>query len=180
MKKTKLIIGMILMCSCFVCACSNTSNTKDNNKGNINQESSVSNSNKSTNNKQETNESNSSNDEENSETLTKIAFDYIDEIQYKNSTNSAAGLEILLPTDFNEVINDYDIGAFLKKRNELSKENGFDFEEYLGTEVYLFTCSSEVDDLILLINDNKIIGSWIDNNKEESDFHIIRTNTNEL
>lgn len=101
--------------------------------------------------------------------------EYIEEIEYTVALNSAAGLWIVLPHSFGEDICESEIGSFLNERNELSKINGFDFSDYLGKEVYLYTCSSEWDDdLILLVYQGTIIGAWKDSTRK--DFHFIRFN----
>lgn len=102
--------------------------------------------------------------------------EYKAKIGYDTMINSAAALEILLPAGFYEVTSQVEIGPFLRSRNELSKQSGFNFADYMGKTVVLYTCSSETDDdLVLLIYAGKIIGAWKDSTGE--DFHFIRIHT---
>lgn len=61
---------------------------------------------------------------------------------------------------------EFEVGKLFLDRNELSKKEGLDFSGYLGKEVMCFTfkLGSEEDinkDIIVLIYENKVIGSWV-------------------
>jgi hypothetical protein len=70
-----------------------------------------------------------------SETAAQFAKDQGYEIQ----VNSGANYNLQLPGSFNEIKNGVQIGDLLKKRNEVSKQNGLDFSGYLGKSVTLIT-----------------------------------------
>lgn len=116
------------------------------------------------------------------------AEDYLKKINYKVAVNSAAGQKILLPDSFESKYNNFDIGSFLKEKNEKSKKNGLDFKDYLGKEVLLYTYASEKQegDLVLLISNGKVIGAWKDDKVtdpekgELGDFHVILQNTKNI
>jgi hypothetical protein len=114
---------------------------------------------------------------------TEAVREYVTKTNYKVAVNSGAGLLIKLPNSFDEKFNDFNIGEFLHKKNEQSKQNGLDFKEYLGKEVMLFTYASAVQEgnLVLLIYQGKVVGAWIDDTEENlDDFHVIRTNTQDF
>lgn len=116
------------------------------------------------------------------------AEDYLKKINYKVAVNSAAGQKILLPDSFESKYNNFDIGSFLKEKNEKSKINDLDFKDYLGKEVLLYTYASEKQegDLVLLISNGKVIGAWKDDKVtdpekgELGDFHVILQNTKNI
>jgi hypothetical protein len=112
------------------------------------------------------------------------ANNYVKQINYKVAVNSGACQKILLPGTFEDEFNNFDIGSFLKEKNEESKKNGLDFKDYLGKQVLLYSYASEIQegDLVLLILNGKVIGAWKDDKmkdpEEESDyFHVILENT---
>lgn len=116
------------------------------------------------------------------------ADNYVNQINYKVAVNSAAGQKILLPDSFESKYNNFDIGSFLKEKNEKSKKNGLDFKDYLGKEVLLYTYASEKQEggLVLLISNGKVIGAWKDDKVtdpekgELGDFHVILQNTKNI
>ncbi|MDD2300658.1 MAG: DUF4830 domain-containing protein [Syntrophomonadaceae bacterium] len=92
--------------------------------------------------------------------------------------NSGANFDLQFPITFNEKSNGVQIGDLLKKRNELSKQNGLDFSSYLGKQVTLITYGVEnqkkvVENIDLIMDGNKIVGFWIDNHREPPDFNVI-------
>ncbi len=58
---------------------------------------------------------------------------------YKILVNSGANHDLKLPGSFDEIKNGVQIGALLKEKNELSKQVGLDFSNYLGKSVTLVT-----------------------------------------
>lgn len=98
---------------------------------------------------------------------------------YEIQVNSGANYDLQLPGSFNEIKNGIQIGDLLKKRNELSKQNGLDFSSYLGQPVTLITYSVKneknlEENIDLILEGNKIVGFWIDNNNGVSpDFNVI-------
>ncbi len=97
---------------------------------------------------------------------------------YSIMMNSGANFDLQLPASFNEKKNDFKIGEFLKNRNESSKQNGFDFSSYLSKEVTLITYGVKNEKNVeanvdLILDGNKIVGYWVDNHGEPSDFGVI-------
>ena len=108
---------------------------------------------------------------------------YIDEKGYKlldnNNENTheiedrGQGFKVKLPDSFDAIITrpkeekyEFEVGELFSDRNESSKKEGLDFSEYLGKEVMCFTFKLESEgdinkDIIVLIYENKVIGSWI-------------------
>lgn len=97
---------------------------------------------------------------------------------YQIIMNSGANFELQLPGSFDEIKNGVEIGALLKNRNELSKQNGLDFSNYLGKQVTLVAYAvenerKEAKDINLILDGSQIIGFWIDNHVEPPDFNVI-------
>ena len=103
---------------------------------------------------------------------------------YSIMMNSGANFDLQLPVSFDEIKNDVLIGDLLKKRNEISKQNGFDFSSYLGKKVTLITYGvknekNEEANIDLILDGNKIVGFWVDhhlwinNDGERPDFNVI-------
>ena len=83
-----------------------------------------------------------------------------------------AGAKIQLPNSFNAVINEVKIGELLKEKNELSKQNAFDFSMCLGQEVSIMTWGLDATAdspnglyVFFLIHNDKIVGVWFEPNK---------------
>lgn len=90
-----------------------------------------------------------------------------------------SAVEVLLPTSFDTVIGEKEVGELLRQRNELSKQNGLDFSQYMGQELNL--CEVMIDDsplrdgstvylVALLVTDTEVVGYWIESD-ENADFH---------
>lgn len=97
---------------------------------------------------------------------------------YQIIMDSGANFDFQMPSSFDEIMNGVHIGDLLKKRNELSKQNGLDFSSYLGKQVTLITYAVEnkqkvVENIDLIMDGNKIVGFWIDNHGEPPDFNVI-------
>ena len=116
------------------------------------------------------------------------AENYVKKINYKVAPNSGANLTMRLPNTFEDKYKEYEIGEFLKKKNEESKKNGFDFKEYMGKEVMLIMYASDTQDkdLFLLISEGKVVGAWKGEQKMDpdkgikDDFHVIMDNTKNI
>ena len=94
--------------------------------------------------------------------------------------NSSASEKILLPTSFDVVIGDVEVGELLRQRNELSKQNGLDFSQYMGQELEM--CTVQIDGstggipVVLLVTDTEVVGYWIDamdSTNSMGDFHVL-------
>lgn len=111
---------------------------------------------------------------------TEVVNKFVESLGYKVRMNSLGGYWTILPKDFNEIRNGFDIGNFLKERNENSKKYGFDFSQYMGKEITYVTCGMKKEgnsagDLIAFLYDGKIVGVWtFDSNNKDSD-HILLT-----
>ncbi len=97
---------------------------------------------------------------------------------YQILMNSGKNYSLQLPGTFDEVRNGVQIGELLKKRNEISRQNGYDFSGYLGKQVMLVTYGveneqKEFKNINLILDGNKIAGFWIDDHEEPSDFNLI-------
>ncbi|CEP68096.1 Uncharacterized [Moorella glycerini] len=103
---------------------------------------------------------------------------FVHNLGYKIVTNSGANYDLQLPDTFKEEKNGVQIGELLKKRNEQSKQYGMDFSGYLGKQVTLYTYSVEnknkvVENIVLVMDGNEVVGFWIDNNMERPAFNVI-------
>ncbi|MTI81577.1 MAG: DUF4830 domain-containing protein [Firmicutes bacterium] len=103
----------------------------------------------------------------------KVLYSFLEQKNFDSITNSAANAVIKLPTDFNAIKNGIKIGEILKHRNQLSKQNNYDFSSYLGKKVSIYTAAiksanNDTFDVVLLLSENKIIGYWIDYGKKDS------------
>jgi len=97
---------------------------------------------------------------------------------YSIMMNSGANFDLRLPVSFDGMVNDVKMGEFLKTRNELSKQNGFDFSSCLGKEVTFITYGVKNEKNIeanvdLILYGNRIVGFWVDDYEEPSDFSVI-------
>lgn len=107
-----------------------------------------------------------------------VAAQFVRDQGYTILVNSGAGFYLQMPFSFDEKINGFNIGALLKKANELSKQFGLDFSGYLGKEVMLITYGGEkqggaVVNLDLIMDGAKIIGFWVDQGGVPPDFNLI-------
>lgn len=94
-----------------------------------------------------------------------VVVKFVESIGYKVRTNSIASYWTVLPKDFNEIRDDFEIGKFLKERNQKSIEYGFDLSWYMGKDVAYVTLGLEKADkdageLIAFLSDDKIVGVW--------------------
>ncbi len=106
------------------------------------------------------------------------AEQFVQDRGYTIVVNSGANCELQLPGSYEQKFNGIEIGALLKEKNELSKQNGYDFSGYLGKWVTLITYAGEgkngaADNLDLIMDGNKIIGFWVDNDGGIPDFNAI-------
>jgi len=114
------------------------------------------------------------------EILTDVIGKYVESLGCKIQMNSIGSYWTVLPKDFNEIKNGFEIGNFLKERNQKSINNGFDFSQYMGKEIAYVTCGLEkggysAGELIAFLSDGKIVGVWtFEGNNENSD-HILLT-----
>jgi uncharacterized protein YceK len=97
---------------------------------------------------------------------------------YQIIMDSGAKFDLQLPSSFDEIKNGVQIGDLLKKRNEISMQNGLDFSGYLGKQVTLITYGLEneknvAENIDLVMDGNKIVGFWVDNHVEPPDFNVI-------
>ena len=96
---------------------------------------------------------------------TDVVVKFVKSLGYKVQTNSIGCYWTVLPKDFNEVRNDFEIGKFLNERNQKSIKYGFDFSQYMGKNVAYVTLALEKYDkdtgeLIAFLSDDKIVGVW--------------------
>ena len=92
------------------------------------------------------------------------------------------GLNIKLPDSFSSVMDGFNIGEFLMQMNELSKQNGLDFSDYLGKIVTVCPDDIETSDglspiqVVGFVADGKMVGFWKDEDAEsweQTDFRVI-------
>ncbi|GEM_PF-1361613 len=107
-----------------------------------------------------------------------IAERFVRDQGYTILVNSGANFDLQLPASFDDKVNGADIGALLKDRNELSKQYGLDFSDYMGQKVTLITYAGEGKDgvivnLDLILAGARIVGFWIDDGDEWPDFNTI-------
>ena len=115
------------------------------------------------------------------ETPFDIVADFVKEQGYKVAINSFGGTRIILPKNFDQRENDFEIGKFLEQRNEKSKKLGLDFSEFMGKEVAYATCSlmkegkQEVG-VIVFLSEKTIVGVWMFEYETENDHVLIMKN----
>ena len=111
---------------------------------------------------------------------TDVVVKFVESQGYKVRMNSIGSYWTALPKDFNEIRNGFEIGSFLKERNQKSAKYGFDFSQYMGKKIAYVTCGLEkggnsAGELIAFLSDGKIVGVWtFDGNNQNSD-HILLT-----
>ncbi len=92
--------------------------------------------------------------------------------------SGAKNFGLQLPGSFDGKVKGAEIGALLQERNELSKQYGMDFSDYLGKKVTLVTYAGErkdgvIDNLDLILDGVRIVGFWVDDGGELPDFNTI-------
>ncbi len=117
------------------------------------------------------------------------ASEFVNDKGYQIMVNSGLNYEIYLPATFEETVNGIETGELFRERNELSKQNGFDFSGYLGKKVMLISFAVEnqrvkevapelvdlvSEDVNILVDGDKIIGFWL-RYGEPTDFTVTRT-----
>lgn len=107
-----------------------------------------------------------------------VAEQFVKSQGYQIILNSSANFDFQLPSSFVEIQNGVHIGDLLKKRNELSKQNGFDFSSYLGKKATIITYAVETkkntaENFDLIMDENKVVGFWVDSHGEPPDFNVI-------
>lgn len=110
-------------------------------------------------------------------TQLQTASQFVKSHGYQIMMDSGANFNLKLPDFFDEIKNDIEIGALLKNRNEISKQNGMDFSAYLGKQVTLITYGvknkkGEEKNFDILMDGDKIIGFWVDDH-QPPDFNVI-------
>lgn len=101
---------------------------------------------------------------------------YIMSKGYKIIINSGIGAGIKIPSIFDEVKNEVNVGEIIKEGLEISKGEGLDFTQYLGEIVKLRTLDVESEGenntAIGLFDDGKMVGFWITKSYDEEGRHI--------
>lgn len=98
---------------------------------------------------------------------------------YKIMMDSGMGSPIILPLDFEEVVNGEKIGELLRDRNIESTKNGYNMERYLGKEAYINAFTIETEDnsvrqqVIGITCENKLIGYWLSHPSSYSSYEKV-------
>lgn len=134
---------------------------------------------------------------ESSETQLDRFLSYVQNHGYTVLANSPIGGFVRLPDKFSGTKDGFDIGGFLKERNALSKQNGFDFSDYAGKVLAVYSCDAEkrrpgdskiseiagsADTICLigLYNGDKMVGFWpYSHSGKRDDFSVLQTYLNE-
>lgn len=116
--------------------------------------------------------------------LEKIVKEYIEKLGYKIINDSEQVYYLKLPKDYNYIYNNYNIGSFLKNKNELSKKNGYDFSKYMGEDVKLFTykvknSEKDIKNIYFFLYEDDIIGVWQEDREDINDLSILKAYTKE-
>lgn len=117
--------------------------------------------------------------------LEKKAKEYIGKLGYKIIDDSEQVYYLKLPKDYNYIYNNYNIGSFLKDKNELSKKNGYDFSKYMGEDVKLFTykvnnSEKDIKNIYFFLYEDDIIGAWQEDREDIDDLSILKAHTKEI
>lgn len=117
--------------------------------------------------------------------LEKVAKEYIEKLWYKIIDDSEQVCYLKLPKDYNYIYNNYNIGSFLKDKNELSKKNGYDFSKYMGEDVKLFTYKvnnneKDIKNIYFFLYEDDIIGIWQNDIEDADDLSILKAYTKEV
>jgi len=111
-----------------------------------------------------------------------VVVKFVESIGYKVQINSIGCYWTVLPKDFNEIRDGFEIGKFLKERNQKSIEYGFDISQYMGKNVAYVTLGLEKFDkdageLIAFLSDDKIVGVWTYDDKGDinNNDHMVLT-----
>ncbi|WP_291583916.1 DUF4830 domain-containing protein [Clostridium sp. UBA6640] len=122
---------------------------------------------------------------ENHYKLEKIVKEHIDNLGYKIIDDNDQVYYLKLPENFNYIYNNYNIGSFLKDKNELSKKNGYDFSKYMGEDVKLFTYKvknneKDIKYIYFFLYEDNIIGIWQEDRENADDLSILKAYTKEV
>jgi len=113
-----------------------------------------------------------------------VVQNYLNQKNLKLVVNSGASKDIELPSDFKVIKDGISVGDLLKQRNELSKQNNFDFSKYMGQKIKMYTARIETGDsklnydVVILIAENKVVGQWTDSGikdpkQNRADFNVL-------
>jgi len=117
--------------------------------------------------------------------LEKKVKEYIGKLGYKIIDDSEQVYYLKLPKDYNYIYNNYNIGSFLKDKNELSKKNRYDFSKYMGEDVKLFTykvnnSEKDIKNIYFFLHEDDIIGAWQEDREDIDDLLILKAHTKEI
>ncbi|GAA0122391.1 DUF4830 domain-containing protein [uncultured Clostridium sp.] len=111
--------------------------------------------------------------------------EYIEKLGYKIVDNSEQTYYLRLPKDFNYMYSNYNIGNFLKDKNEMSKKNGYDFSKYMGKDIKIFNYKinkedTDTENIYFLFCEDDIIGVWQEDSENNDELSILKTYTEEI